>query len=174
MGSEIANSIFPVYPTVSLCDSYHQMCFQREEDFFKRLVRGRENGEEGEGEDSPPPQMCWKIQWIMDGGDVVIKTLSIISLSLSVNAQYMCILLLSGRYIGGAKCSHFKDAERRWQRKWWETDGSVMSSPYWRSTANNNAMKRWAEVKNIPNSPLPPSCNPCLSSHWLYKYPINY
>lgn len=56
MGSEIANSIFPVYPTVSLCDSYHQMCFQREEDFLKRLVRGRENGEEGEGEgeDSPP------------------------------------------------------------------------------------------------------------------------
>lgn len=110
----------------------------------------------------------------MDGGGVIIKTLYIIFHSLSVNVQYMCALPPSDRYIGAARHSHFKKAERRWQRKWCETGWSAMSYPHWPSTANNNAMKHWAEVKNIPSSLLPPSRHPCLSSHCLNKYPINY
>lgn len=90
--------------------------------------------------------------------------------------------LLTIYIVGGAWCSHFKVAVRRWQRRWCVTDRSAMSSPYWPSAANSNAIKDWAEVKT---SQTPPSAFPqsqiqsfcrsvILFSQCLCKYPINY
>lgn len=108
----------------------------------------------------------------MDGGDVVIKSLNIIFLSLSVNARYVFSLYRTDICRRRSWMQSFQKKRRgRWRRKWCETDRSAMSSPNWPSTANSNAMKHWAKVKNITSALLPATL--CLSSHQLNKYPIN-